>query len=473
MKKNDLSLHEAVFGKTDIDYVVAYSENSHYTHSEFNESVKVLALYLKQYSNVSKAALCIENAYYFSIAFAALLYVKKIPVLLGNITPHTFDDIKDKADLVITDSNLDNLAVESFSFEKMLLKAIAYYHENYDNKENSEDFLIFSDLDEASPIIFYTSGTTGKSKEIKKTLRSMQIDIRSFYKISANLDKTDNLLMLSTVPNYHMFGLTYRIFMPLLRRIPMTSYMIRFPEELRKYDENIILITSPAFVKRLDTAIKAPKIKLCISAGSPMPDDAAKTFYDWCGCEITEIYGSTEHNGMGYRKTKGDNHLFTPFYCVKFIKTDDGYDIESDMADGHTKLDDYIEFEGKGFKVKGRKDKIVKIEENRVSLNQIEVLLKEHALIRDASVLVLDKNNRTCIGAVCVLKNPILRDGQSDADLDHNVKKEIVDKLKEHLKGYLPAVAIPRYYRIVNKIPVNPMGKRVTPLLEVLFDDKA
>ncbi|SKA60664.1 Acyl-CoA synthetase (AMP-forming)/AMP-acid ligase II [Succinivibrio dextrinosolvens DSM 3072] len=473
MKRNELSLHEALFGNYDKHKIVAYSKNKSFTHKDFTDSIKALGLWLFQDNSVKNIAICIENAYSFSIAFIAAMYARKTPVLLGNITAHTFDDIKEKADLVISDLNIEGIAVPSYDFSKLLNKAEEFYTEQKSLESETEPDNLFSSLDEKSPIIFYTSGTTGKSKRVNKSLKSMQIDITCSYELSDSLESIDNLKLISTVPPYHMYGLTYRIFMPILRHIPMTTYMIRFPEELENYTESVALITSPAFVKRLDTHIKAPDIRLCLSAGSPMPDDAALDFFRWSECPVTEIYGSTESNSMAHRDNRGDKPLFIPFSAVKFVKTEDGYKLDSLMSDGYDRIDDNLEFEGPYFRITGRKDKIVKIEENRVSLTQIEKLLKDNPLIKDAVALVITRNRRACIGAVCVLNNESIAqniNNQNDASFD---RKSVVNALKEYLKGYLPAVAIPRYFRIVETIPVNHMGKRITPLLEELFNDKA
>lgn len=473
MKRNELSLHEALFGNYDKHKIVAYSKNNSFTHKNFTDSIKALGLWLFQDNSVKNIAICVENAYSFSITFIAAMYARKTPVLLGNITAHTFDDIKEKADLVISDLNIEGIAVPSYDFSELLNKAEKFYTEQKSLESETETDNLFSSLDEKSPIIFYTSGTTGKSKRVNKSLKSMQIDITCSYELSDSLETTDNLKLISTVPPYHMYGLTYRIFMPILRHIPMTTYMIRFPEELENYAESVVLITSPAFVKRLDTNIKAPDIRFCLSAGSPMPDDAALAFYRWSDCPVTEIYGSTESNSMAHRDNRGDKPLFIPFSAVKFVKTDDGYKLDSLMSDGYDRIDDNLEFEGPYFRITGRKDKIVKIEENRVSLTQIEKLLKDNPLIKDAVALVITRNSRSCIGAVCVLNNESITQNTNNKTEAAFDKKTVVNALKEYLKGYLPAVAIPRYFRIVETIPVNHMGKRITPLLEELFHDKA
>lgn len=478
MKNKELSLHQALFENFSLykDRIVAYSKDRSYTHQDFTDAIKALSLYLIKDKDIKSIAVCIENAYSFSIAFIAAMYAGKTPVLLGNITSHTFDDIESKADMVVSDLNITRIAVPSPDFKELLEKAQKDYSALSEKEQSDLNDRYFSSLDDNSPIVFYTSGTTGKSKRVNKSLKSMQIDIACSHELSDRLENIENLKVISTVPPYHMYGLTYRIFMPILRHLPMTTYMLRYSEELSNYTEPLVLVSSPAFVKRLDTKIKAPDIRLCISAGSPMPDESALSFYNWCQCAVTEIYGSTESNSMAHRDNRGDRPLFIPFSVVKFVKIEDGYKLDSQMSDGYSRIDDNLEFEGELFRITGRKDKIVKIEENRISLTQIENLLKNNPLIEDAVALVITRNKRTCIGAVCVLKDSALAE-HIEGSVEHSTDKKASDKknvvmaLREYLKGYLPAVAIPRYFRIVNRIPVNHMGKRITPLLEELFND--
>ncbi len=478
MKKNELSLHQALFENFCFykDRIVAYSKTQAYTHQDFTDSIKALALYLLKDKEIKSIAVCVENAYTFSIVFIAAMYAGKTPVLLGNITAHTFDEIETKADMVISDLSIKETAVPSADITELLEKADMEYRALSQTDRDAFNSQCFSSLDESSPIVFYTSGTTGKSKRVNKSLKSMQIDIACSFELSDSLESIEGLRLISTVPPYHMYGLTYRIFMPILRHLSMTTYMVRYPEELSNYSMPLVLVSSPAFIKRLDTKIKAPDIRLCISAGSPLPDEAALSFYNWCQCAVTEIYGSTESNSMAHRDNRGDKPLFSPFSVVRFVKIENGYKLDSPMSDGYSRIDDNLEFEGPHFRITGRKDKIVKIEENRVSLTQIENLLKKNPIIEDAVALVITKNQRTCIGAVCILKDKTFRQGTAQ-HTDNSVenitadRKAVVMNLREYMRGYLPAVAIPRYFRLVNRIPVNHMGKRITPLLEELFND--
>ena len=73
MKKNELSLHQALFEDFGFykDRIVAYSKTQAYTHQDFTDSIKALALYLLKEKEIKSIAVCVENAYTFSIVFIA------------------------------------------------------------------------------------------------------------------------------------------------------------------------------------------------------------------------------------------------------------------------------------------------------------------------------------------------------------------------------------------------------------------
>ncbi|MGN0902911.1 MAG: hypothetical protein ACI4M9_06470, partial [Succinivibrio sp.] len=312
-------------------------------------------------------------------------------------------------------------------------------------------------------------GSTGNAKRIVKTLEVMELEATVF----KNTLKTDlkGARLLATVPPYHMYGLTFRIFMPLLNRIPFDANLTHYTEELcadaNGFKEKLILVSSPAFLSRIDNAIKAPEFTLVLSAGAPFASDDAKNFYSWASLCVTEIYGSTETNIIAYRKNDGTNPLFTTFDGVSIKLSSDGFVLQSPMCPDNFTLDDNLKLDGNRFLVEGRKDRIVKIAEKRVSLSQIEKHLKEFSHVTDAVALTVLKNSRNFIGVVISVDNDFFN------TLDDSVRHDYVKALKEHIKQYLPAVAVPRYVRIIDKIRVNHMGKKLYSRLKELFDAKA
>lgn len=463
MKDNKLSLNKAIFSSRDPKEIIAYGKDCTYRLYDLQLYVKSLSLYLSISSDIKTVAICVEDAFLFTVAFASSLYAKKIPVLLGTSDPNTVDDIKNKCDLVITDN--DSTSDEIQVFDIRVLLTANPVKELSDIPSVNKDAALTPVLDDFSKIIFYTSGSTGKAKRIEKSLDNMQQEALRVQLKSPELDSLENKLLLATVPPFHLYGLTFRIFMPLLRHIPFYTQLTHYTEELCAKTENIILVSSPAFLKRIDKNLVCPNISFTLSAGSPLKDDVAKDFFAWSNCPVTEIYGSTETNVIGFRKAKGEAELFTTFDDVYLKKENSGIVLYSPMIDKKFKLDDNLEFEDERFKVIGRVDKIIKIEEKRVSLTQIENLVKQFCEVTDVVALPIDKRNRTFIGLVIAVNNGTTT--YSDTEKRH----QFVTSIKNTLKKHIPYVAMPRYVRIVNTISTNEMGKKITAALRELFND--
>jgi acyl-coenzyme A synthetase/AMP-(fatty) acid ligase len=103
---------------------------------------------------------------------------------------------------------------------------------------------------------------------------------------------------------------------------------------------------------------------------------------------------------------------------------------------------------------------VVKIEDKRVSLSEIERRLLALPGVEDAAALAIQRHGRHAIGVVLALPEML------DAATLHQLKIE----WKRALQPWLEPVAIPRYWRVVTSIPVTAQSKRAWPQIEELFD---
>ena len=469
MTVKTLSLHEAIYSNRDPREVVAFDKDTTYHLYDLQLMVKALSVFLSM-SKEKRFAIYVENSYLFTVAFAACLYAKKIPVFAGIIRKDMCSKDNGCFDAIISDKNFDDVEIPFFDITT--IKAAVRQTPLKEIPLRNHDAEITPVLDSNLKIEFYTSGSTGKSKKIDKTLRHLENDILHLENLTKVLDNSDNSAVVASVAPYHMYGLTFRILLPLLRKIPFDAQFIKFHEELcgNYKDKKLIFVSSPAFLKRIDPFLKAPKIIFTLSAGSSMDIAASAKYYAWSECEITEIYGSTETNFMGYRKLSGAEEYYTPFAEVSFKENNGDLYLYSPLIDKKYKLDDKLEFNGDKFKVIGRKDKVIKLEENRVSLTQIEDLVKKHEHITDCVALPLEKGDRTFIGIVVAVDDEMYQDLTSNDNKD-KIKQDFVKSIKSSLKDHLLLVAMPRYVRILKEIPLNSMGKKITSQLRELFND--
>jgi 3-hydroxymyristoyl/3-hydroxydecanoyl-(acyl carrier protein) dehydratase len=111
------------------------------------------------------------------------------------------------------------------------------------------------------------------------------------------------------------------------------------------------------------------------------------------------------------------------------------------LADGH-------------FTLAGRSDRIVKLEERRVSLFEIEERLRARLEVAEVRVVALTAaRKRVAVGAAVVPSEPgwvILRAGG---------KRALREILQTALKPHLEALALPRKWRFVRRLPETAQGK--------------
>ncbi|HBU95093.1 MAG TPA: AMP-dependent synthetase, partial [Leclercia adecarboxylata] len=229
-----------------------------------------------------------------------------------------------------------------------------------------------------------------------------------------------------------------------------------------------LFISSPAFLKRLDTRLAPPPVAMLISAGGVLAWESACATHRWLGLWPDEIYGSSETGVLAWRHRQADARLWQPFPGVKISRVDDAFHVTSPLirAPEGLLLDDILHIEDNGqFSIVGRRGRVVKIEDKRISLTEIEQRLLALEGICEAAALPVTRDGRQTIGVLLVL---------SDAgrqQLCQRGRKAQVLAWRRALQPWLEPVAIPRHWRIVDEIPVNSMNKRVYAQLQELFHE--
>lgn len=400
-------------------------------------------------------ALCFEDTGLFLIALLALLHSRKTPVIPGHCLDGPLNEQQQDYDAVLTDLSL-NLDRPVTKLPDILASA------------TPADLLpITTD----AKLILFTSGSTGQPKKIIKSLAAMDTEanwLTSLFSGKAVFDQVQ-----ATVTHQHLYGLTFRLWLPLSLGIPFDTRMKTYQEELTaSTTSTTLLITSPAFIKRLDADLDVCHCAALVSAGGALPWTDAQRVQQWTDCSVTEIYGSTETGVLAWRYRDNENPAWTPFAGVRFASGSDEHpgQIFSPLIEDSSgyPLNDRLVFNEKGqFQICGRLDRTVKIEEKRISLDEVEQRLKALPQIAEASVVLLENQQRARLGAVIILSAEGLA---QQAELTPG---RFTARLRELLHGWLEPVAIPKNWRFVKELPINSMGKLSQPLLKGLFDHVA
>jgi acyl-coenzyme A synthetase/AMP-(fatty) acid ligase len=327
-------------------------------------------------------------------------------------------------------------------------------------------------------LVVHTSGSTGSAQAIPKKLSQLAAEVATLEELfGERLQFAD---IVATVSHQHIYGLLFKVLWPLAAGRAIQSQSVAYPEELAKLMEqrDCVLISSPAHLKRLpDTPIwsnAAQRLHAVFSSGGPLPFDAARTAARVLGHEPIEVYGSSETGGIAWRQRKDVlDESWMPMPGVEWRINPDNEMLEVCSAhlfdhEWFSLSDRACAMSAERFQLLGRADRIVKIEEKRVSLDTLEKQLMASSLVEEARVIATQEEHRQRqrIAAFVVLSN------EGRTRLAELGKLALNRTLRELLSLHVEAIALPRSWRYLDALPVNAQGKTThAALLELLEPD--
>lgn len=318
-------------------------------------------------------------------------------------------------------------------------------------------------------IELHTSGSSGEPKCVSKYLVQLELEVKMLEELwGAKLGRAS---IVATVPHHHIYGLLFRLLWPLAAGRPFDVVQCAHPDMLQQRLQLVgdnVLVASPALLARLPGLIELDKLtpwpRLVFSSGGPLPLATAKALHAHCSWAPLEIYGSTETGGIAWREQLEDD-CWTPMPGIE-ISTDAMSALLHSpfLSDtGPHRLDDAVELSTDGrFRLLGRVDRVVKIEEKRLSLPDMESRLQSHPLVAQAVGVVLDGTRRS-IGMVLTLTD------EGKAALASRGRHGMASLLRDHLAVHFDAVLLPRYWRYLDSLPYTAQGKLPVTVLQELF----
>lgn len=318
-------------------------------------------------------------------------------------------------------------------------------------------------------ILLQTSGSTGTPKRVTKTLAQTEAETQA---IEALLGPrvTAEAIIAGSVPHQHMYGLSFRFFWPLCSDRCLLAQALPGPETLWALPAGrpAVFVSSPALLRRLPDTLpwhELPRIECVLSAGSPLPAEAAHDAASKLGCAVGEIYGSTETGAIALRNDPDASWTLLPGATWQLADGDDSkrplmlrapwLDTPDWLASG-----DLAEAQGDSFRLCGRADRIAKVEDKRISLSAVETALKQLPEVTEARVLVL-QGARSEVGAVIVLSEA------GRARLQAAGKGALDRALRSALTDAVEPLGLPRRWRYLDALPQDSLGKtRETALAE-------
>ncbi|WLH36121.1 AMP-binding protein [Pseudomonas sp. FP2196] len=312
-----------------------------------------------------------------------------------------------------------------------------------------------------------TSGSSGEPKRIDKTLRQLANEVEALEQLwGADLGEA---CIIGSVATQHIYGLLFRVLWPLCAGRTFVRKQLAFPEDLQRASrEHSIFawVASPALLKRMGDNLDWPAlsaVRRVFSSGGALPAEAAQSLHQRLQQWPTEILGSSETGGIAWRQ--GET-LWQPFAGVELSQNADGALLIASpyLPAGHVEhTADAARIAADGrFELLGRLDRIVKLEEKRISLPMLEQALVAHDWVAEARLGVVQEN-RAVLGALLVLSDEGL------FALREHGRRSLTEALRKHLSQHCEALALPRRWRLVRQLPLNSQGKLPQADIEALL----
>jgi acyl-coenzyme A synthetase/AMP-(fatty) acid ligase len=312
------------------------------------------------------------------------------------------------------------------------------------------------DLDQCS-LSLCTSGSSGEPKLIEKRLRQLANEVDALEQLWGT--ELGSACIIGSVATQHIYGLLFRVLWPLSAGRCFVRKQLPFPEDLQRASRefpHFAWVASPALLKRMGDNLDWPglgKVRRVFSSGGALPAEAAVSLHQRLGQWPTEILGSSETGGIAWRQGK---NLWRAFAGVELGQDAGGaLRISSTyMPPGHIEQTaDAVRMHDDGcFELLGRLDRIVKLEEKRISLPLLEQALMSHEWVSEARLGVVQEN-RASLGALVVLSASGLH------ALRNQGRRNLTQTLRHHLNAHCEAIALPRRWRMLRQLPLNAQGK--------------
>jgi acyl-coenzyme A synthetase/AMP-(fatty) acid ligase len=280
--------------------------------------------------------------------------------------------------------------------------------------------------------------------------------------------------VIATVPHHHLYGLLFRLLWPLCGGRPFAVRGLLEPTAVVAAlgrANGGTLVSSPAHLRRWPAydGLARAGLRRLFSSGGPLPEETARRVAAETGLPVTEVYGSTEAGGIAWRAREFGPAEGAGWHAFARLEHRvDGLDRLSvrSPATGGQWLDtgDRARVLADGFELLGRADGVVKVEDRRLSLAEMERLLVASPLVEEVRLLLLP-GRRTRVAAAVVLSAAGRRRLESEGAW------AMRQSLRGVLAGRFEEVVLPRHFRYLEGLPRNEMGKVPLVRLEALFEE--
>ena len=461
-----LPLSKLLSSQRDSTTPVAIATGQAFSWLQFTQHIAALSEQIRT-RGAGRWLLHTENSYAFAVGLFGLWHTDSIAVLPPNAGKQTLEELGVETQGLISDhlTNPGNrLVLDPLEASATKLPPCGVLERNSFKLE------------------LYTSASTGERKAIKKTLGNLEEELQGLEWLWG--DMLGDAEIFSTVSHQHIYGLLFRVLWPLSANRVFRGDAYISPSRLlaeMHTDRQACLVSGPAHLKRMpervDLAELGSRCQVIFSSGGPLSAATAHVFSKNAQLTPFELFGSTETGGIAWRQQAlGTDALWKPFRNVEirakppegFLQVRSPFLGESDPEGWFTTGDLVEPTPCRGFVHQGRGDQIIKVEEKRLSLPDMEAKLEAHPWVETARVFLKEDppflQRRPPLAAVLVL-SAVGRTSQVEStDLT------MVRKLKQALSEAFDPVLFPRSWKFVETLPTDPQGKITVEILRALVN---
>ncbi|SOD92806.1 AMP-binding protein [Spirosoma fluviale] len=143
-------------------------------------------------------------------------------------------------------------------------------------------------------LTFRTSGTSGAARAVRHSMASLLFEARFLMELLPRPDR-----VVSLVPANHIYGFIYTVLLPALWNVPLC---LLADTPATAITANTLLVGTPFTWEYTYQSLLAGKSLPCrgVSSAAPMPPGLFDQLMN-ASVFMTEIYGSSETGGLGYR----------------------------------------------------------------------------------------------------------------------------------------------------------------------------
>lgn len=226
-------------------------------------------------------------------------------------------------------------------------------------------------------LTFRTSGTTGAAKAVTHSLTTLLAEAHFLTQL---LPKPAQIA--TSVPTNHIYGFIFTILLPALWGCPLYSLNQLTVSDLT---EDTLLVGTPLTWDFFVRALPERPTILCrgVSSAAPMPPGLFNQL-NAAGVALTEIYGSSDTGGMGYRHSPD-----LPFTLFPYLKrlTDQPATITNTNTGATYPAPDRLSWiSDRELCVLGRLDETVPIAGINVSLPHIQKVIEGCPLVAECDI---------------------------------------------------------------------------------------